>query len=75
MYVNQDIAARRVKQNSLSRSEKNCLELNLRRCKWLVTGIYKPPSYSEDSFIKSLFSCLTNATKEFENIALLEEPT
>ena len=75
MYVNQDIAARRVKYNSLSRSENNCLELNLRRRKLLVTGIYKPPSYSEDFFIKSLFACLTNATKDFENIVLLEEPT
>ena len=33
--------------------------------------MYKPPSYSEDAFIKSLFSCFTNATKEFDNIVLL----
>ena len=71
MYVNQDIAARRVKYNFLSNIESIYLELNLRKRKWLVIDIYKPPSYSEDAFIKSLFSCLTNATKEFENILLL----
>ena len=51
--------------------ESISLELNLRKRKWLVVGIYKPPSYSEDTFIKSLFSCLTNIKKEFENIVLL----
>ena len=72
MYVNQYIAARRVEYNSLSNIESICLELNLRKWKWLVMGIYKPPSYSEDAFIKSLFSYLTNAKKEgFENIVLL----
>ena len=71
MYFNQDIAATRVKYNSLSNIESICLELSLRKRKWLVINIYKPPSYSEDTFIKSLFSCLTNVTKEFENIVLL----
>ena len=56
MYVNQDIATRRVEYNSLSNIESVCLELNLRKRKWLVIGIYKPPSYSEDAFIKILFS-------------------
>ena len=64
IYANQDIAARHVKYSSLSNIEIICLELNLRKRKWPVTGIYKPPSYSEDAFIKSLFSCLTNATKK-----------
>ena len=71
LYANQDIAARCVKYNSLSNTESICLELNLRKRKWLIIGIYKPPSYSEDAFMKSLFSCLINATKEFENIVLL----
>ena len=71
MYASQDIAARRVEYNSLCNIESICLELNLRKRKWLVIGIYKPPSYSEEAIIKSLFSCLTNATKEFENIVLL----
>ena len=55
MYFNQDIAVRRVEYNSLSNIESICLELNLRKRKWLVKGIYKSPSYSEDVFIKSLF--------------------
>ena len=71
MYVNQDIAARRVEYYSLSNIESICLELNVRKRKWLVIGIYKSPSYSEDDLMKILFSCLTNATKEFENIVLL----
>ena len=49
--------------------ESICLELHLRKRKWLVIGIYKPPSYCEDAFIKIFF--LTNASKEFENIAFL----
>ena len=50
MYVNQDIVARRVEYSSPSNIESICLELNLRRRKWLVMGIYKPPSYNEDTF-------------------------
>ena len=71
LYFSQDIAARRVECNSLSNIESICLELSLRKRKWLVISIYKPPSYNEDAFIKRLFSCLTNVTKEFENIVLL----
>ena len=71
MYASQDIAARRVEYNSLCNIESICLELNLRKRKWLIIGIYKPPSHTEETFIKSLFSCLTNAAKEFENIVLL----
>ena len=59
MYVNQDIAARHVEYISLSNTESVCLKLNLRKRNWLVIGTYNPPSYSEDVFIKSLFSCLT----------------
>ena len=31
---------------------------------WLVMGIYKPHSYSEDACIKCLFSCLNNANAD-----------
>ena len=65
------IAARRVEYNSLSNIESICFELNLRKRKWLVIGIYKPTSYSEDAFIKSLLSRITNTEKEFEFIVLL----
>ena len=62
IYLNEDIAARRVEYNPLSNIDSIPLELNLRKRKWLVIDIYKTPSYSDDAFIKSLFSCLTNAT-------------
>ena len=41
--------------------------------KRLVIGIHKPPSYSENAFIKSLFFCLTNTTEDFDNVLLGEE--
>ena len=63
IYVKQDIAATRVEYNSLSNIERICLELNFRKRKWLVIGIYKPPSYSDDAFIKRLISHLTNAAR------------
>ena len=73
MYVNQDVAARRIEYNSLSNNESICFELNLRKRKWLALSICKPPGYSEDASVKSLSSCITNATKEFENIVLPED--
>ena len=71
MYVNWDVATRHVEYNSLCNIESICLELNLGKCKYLVISIYKAPSYSKDALIKSLFSCLTNTTKQFDNIVLL----
>ena len=73
MYVNQDVAARRIEYNFLSNNESICFESNLRKRKWLVLSIYKPPGYSEDASVKSLSSCITNATREFENIVLSED--
>ena len=52
MYVNQDIASGRVEYDSLDNIESICLELNLRKHRWLVIGIYKPLSYSEDNRFK-----------------------
>ena len=40
MYVSHDIAARRVEYNFLSNIENICLELNVRKRKWLVISIY-----------------------------------
>ena len=40
MYVNQDIASGRVEYDSLDNIESICLELNLRKHRWLVIGIY-----------------------------------
>ena len=74
VYVNQDIAARRAEYSSLSNIGSICFELNLRKPRWLLTGIYKPPSHNEGDFIKkNLFSYLTNTTKEFRNIVLLRD--
>ena len=74
VYVNQDIAARRAEYSSLSNIGSICFELNLRKPRWLLTGIYKPPSHNEGDFIKkNLFSYLTNTTKEFHNIVLLRD--
>ena len=69
IHVSQDLTARCVEYNSRSNVESVYYELNFRKRKWLATAIHKPSS-SENAFIKSLFSCLTNVAKEFRNIVL-----
>ena len=71
MYINQDIASRRIEYSSLSNIENICVELNLRQRKWLVIGIYKPPNFSEEIFVNALLSCLMVASKSFDNIVLM----
>ena len=37
------------------------IEVNLRKCKWLLSGIYHPPSQSDQYFFGKLVIALDNA--------------
>ena len=70
--INESIACRTLANESqLSNSEIITLELNLRRRKWLLFGLYKPPSQNEDVFLNSLSNALEKYLQKYENIILI----
>ena len=45
------------------------IELNFRKCKWLLSGIYHPPSQSDQYFFEKLDNAL-DVYSNYENILL-----
>ena len=47
------------------------MELNLRKQKWLVISIYRPPSQDSDFFLKLLTVILDHFTKAYDNYLIM----
>ena len=59
-YVNQDMPCKILSDFKFSQEiEILTLELNLGKMKWLIMGLYKPPSLKADLFTSELNKALT----------------
>ena len=65
LYINDDISSKQI--------HTKLLEMNLRKRKWLVIGIYKPPQSCSKMFIERLSNQLNNLYTSYDNILLLSE--
>ena len=55
MYVNEDIQSRQLKEHILPDDiEILCVEINLKKQKWFVIGIYNPPNMNDNYFLDHL---------------------
>ena len=55
MYVNEDIPSRQLKEHYAPDDvEVICVEINLRKEKWVIIGIYRPPSMNDKYFLDNL---------------------
>ena len=55
MYVNEDIPSRLLKEHHAPDDiEVICVEINLRKEKWVIIGIYRPPSMNDTYFLDNL---------------------
>ena len=55
MYINQNIPSRILKAHTLPDDiEILCVEINLKKQKWFVISIYRPPNLNEKYFIDNL---------------------
>ena len=68
-YTNENLVCHQVDAGIPSDIEAIFVELNLRSQKWLIVGIYKPPSQSAKYFLESLNSVLSSLS--YENIMLI----
>ena len=71
LYINEDIPSKQIHTKLLEGLESICIEMNLRKRKWLVIGIYKPPQSCSKMFIEKLSNQLNDLHTSYDNILLL----
>ena len=54
LYINEDIRSKQIHSKLLEGLESTCIEMNLRKPKWLVIGIYKLPQSCGKLFTEKL---------------------
>ena len=59
MYVNENIPSRLLKEHVIPNdAEIMRVEINLRKQKWIILGIYHPPNLNEKYFFDNLSRCI-----------------
>ena len=72
MYINEDIPFKIIQNSSLPPTlEVLPIEINLGRFKFLLIGLYKPPSVSEKEFLLHLNKTHNFFSTKYENITLI----
>ena len=72
MYINEDIPFKIIQNSSLPPTlEVLLIEINLGRFKFLLIGLYKPPSVSEKEFLLHLNKAHNFFSTKYENITLI----
>ena len=63
IYINEDI--------TILLEKSVCLEMNLRKRKWLVADIYKPPQSCGKTFAERFSNGFNDLRRRYDNILLL----
>ena len=72
VYVKSSVPSRKLKCDVLLKSIQAIpFELNLRKEKWLVISIYRPPSQDSEFFLNSLTVILDHFTKAYDNYLIM----
>ena len=56
LYTNEDIPSKQLYTKGLEILKSICIEMNLRKRKWLVVGIDQPPQPCGEIFLERLFN-------------------
>ena len=71
IYVRQDIPSKRLSKHNLpSDIECLCVEINLRKSKWLLCGTYHPPSQADKYYFEHLGRLLDIYSNSYEKMLL-----
>ena len=72
MYTNQDIPSKTLQRHQVPQDiEIICTELNIRKQKWLIIGIYHPPNQNEDYFLSELGKVVDLYLQNYENVLIM----
>ena len=73
LHINEDIPSKQIHTKLLEGLKSIYTEMNLRKRKWLVIGIYKPPQSCSKMFIEKLSNQLNDLDISSDNILLLSD--
>lgn len=48
-----------------------CIEINIRKQKWIIIGIYHPPNQNEDYFLNKLGKVVDLCSQNYENMLIM----
>ena len=72
MYINQNLPSRLLKKHTIPDDiEIICVEINLKKQKWVVIGIYRPPNMNEKYFIDHLSRVIDLYSKGYDRIIVM----
>ena len=70
LYINEDIPSKQIHTKILEGLESICIEMNLRKWKWLVIAFYKPQSCSK-MFLEKFSNQFNDLHTSYDNFLLL----
>ena len=71
VYINNNIPSRQLNLFATAEDiQLICIEINLRKQKWLLISIYRPPKQSLSFFIKNLTNLVDFYSKDYKNILI-----
>ena len=72
MYINENIPSRLLKEHIIPANiEIICVEINLRKQKWVVVGIYRPPNINVTYFLEHLSRVIDCYYKKYERVIIM----
>jgi hypothetical protein len=70
-YARSDLACDRKMNLEYQTIESICIEINIKNRKWLISGLYRPPSLSDSEFTKDYTKTFDKTTTKYENFLIL----
>ena len=72
MYVNENIPSRKLNEHTLPDDvEIMCVEINLKKQKWILMGLYRPPNMNEMYFLNHLSRVIDYYSKKYDRIVIM----
>ena len=72
LYTNENIPSRKLTEHILPDDiEILCIELNLKKEKWVIMGIYRPPDMSQNYFFNHLSRIIDFYSTKYERIIIM----
>ena len=71
LFIREHLPVREINIEFSAKIEAIVIEINLKKCKWLLIGTYNPHKNMIDDHLNSLGNCLNELCKTYENILLL----
>ena len=73
IYIKEGIPAREISllESTSKDIEAKALETNLHRIKWLLFGIYRPPSQTDNFFLNEISKNIEHFSTKYENVLVI----